>query len=170
MKRIAALFALLCALAPAPCAAAESAEEIEKELTSILREMDALRSELDRIDDMTRVPKATGVRIEIRGNGGVPAPAAARLVLQGRTEAERALGKAEREAFAAGSAPVVLQLPLLPGSYEARLELLHPSWKTTPAADFPLPLTKGETAALRFTLAPAPGGADPVLAPSGATR
>lgn len=168
MKRIAAPALLLCALAwPAAVpAAGETAERIEKELTSVLKEMDAIRSELDRIDDMTRLPKATGVRIEIQGSGAVPAPAVLRLSLQGRTEEERTFGRAERDAFAAGSSPLVLQLPLLAGSYAARIELFNPSWKTVPAADFPLSVAKGETATLRFTLGPSAGRADPVLTPA----
>lgn len=171
MRRIAALALVLAALCvPGPAPAAESAEDIEKELDAILAEIDGMRQELDRIEETARVPRATGLRVEIRGRGGVQAPVAVRLLLQGRVEEERALGRAERDAFAAGSAPLVVQFPVLPGRYAGRLELLHPSWRAVPAAEFPVALDKGQTAARTFTLSPAPDRPEPVLSSSAESR
>jgi|GEM_PF-1942830 len=162
------LLCLLCLAPAAPAPGAESTDEVEKELAAIVRELDAIRSELDLLDDMARVPKATGVRIEIGRKGDVAPPAVVRLLLDGRVEEERETGRADREAFAAGAAPLAVTLPLLPGRYAARAEVLHPAWKTAPGADFPLVLDKGTTAVVRLTLvAPATGGM-PVLVPSDA--
>ncbi len=169
MKKVAAVAAVLILFVPAPGAPAapESLEAIEKDLSAILSEMDAIRTELDRIGELSALPKSTGVRIEIHGTGGVAAPAAARFVVDGKTEDEREFGKPEREAFAGGSSPLVVQLPLLPGSYRARIELSHPYWKSGPAADFPVSVSTGTTALVRFRLSAPAGKGPPVLAPAG---
>ncbi len=170
MKKPAAAAAVLITLCCAVVARAapESLEAIEKDLSAIRSEMDVMRTELDRIGELSSVPKATGVRVEIDGARGAPAPAAARFIVGGRTEHEREFGKAERDAFAAGSSPLVVELQLLPGSHQARLELSHPYWKVPPAADFPVAVKAGATAVLRFRLsAPAKGKGSPALVPGG---
>lgn len=169
MRRVAAVAAVLILLVPAPGAPAapESLEAIEKDLAAILSEMDAIRTELDRIGELSAVPKATGVRIEIHGAAGVPAPAAVRFLVGGKPEDEREFGKAEREAFAGGSSPLVVQLPLLPGSYRARIELSHPYWKAGPAADFPVAVTTGTIALVRLRLSAPTGKGSPALTPVG---
>ena len=175
MKRIAAIAAVLILLAPAPGvraasgapAAPESLEAIEKDLSAILSEMDAVRLELDRIGELAAMPKATGVRIEIHGSPGVPPPAAVRFLVAGKPEDEREFGKAERDAFAGASSPLVVQLPLLPGSYKARVELSHPYWKVPPAADFPVTVAPGTIVLVRFRLSAPAGKGSPALAPAG---
>lgn len=169
MRKVAAVAAVLILLVPAPGtpAAPESLEAIEKDLSAILSEMDAIRTELDRIGELSAVPKATGVRIEIHGAAGVPAPAAVRFLVGGKPEDEREFGKAEREAFAGGSFPLVVQLPLLPGSYRARIELSHPYWKAGPAADFPVAVTTGTIALVRLRLSAPTGKGSPSLTPVG---
>lgn len=164
MRRNAALvlFGLLLR-APLPAAAGATAEEIERELSGVLREMEAIRSELDRIEEMARAPKPTAIRMEIAKGGNAPAPAVVRLLLDGRIEEERETGRAEREAFSSGSSPLVVALPLLPGNYAARVELSHPSWKDAASADFTLELAKGETATVRFDLLLPTGERAPVL-------
>ncbi len=168
MKRIAAVAAVLVCLFPASGAAAapESLEAIEKDLSAILSEMDTIRAELDRIGELSSVPKATGVRIEIQGAAGGPAPTVARFLVDGKAESEREFGKAERDAFAGGSSPLVVDLPLLPGSYKARLELSHPQWKVPPAAEFALAVKAGATAVFRFRLSAPAGRKPPALAPA----
>lgn len=159
MKRSAASFLLFLFLASGARAAPESLEAIEKDLSAILSEMDAIRAELDRVAEHSAVPKATGVRIEIHGASGAAAPAGIRILVGGKVEDEREFGKAERDAFAAGSSPLVVEIPLLPGSHQARIELSHPYWKSRLSADFRFGLTAGATALLRFRLsAPAEGG------------
>lgn len=159
MKKRAAAVLFFLLLAPGARAAPESLDDIEKDLSAILSEMDAIRTELDRISGISSVPKATGVSIEIRGAAGVPAPVGMRLLVGGKLEDEREFGKAERDAFAAGSSPLVVEIPLLPGSYQARIELSHPYWKSRLSADSRFGLTAGATALLRFRLsAPAEGG------------
>ena len=172
MKRSAAAAALLLCLfrasgALAATAAPESLEAIEKDLSAILSEMDTIRAELDRIAEVSSMPRATGVRIEIHGAAGVPAPAAVRFLVGGKPEDEREFGKAEREAFAGGSSPLVVQLPLLPGSYRARIELSHPYWKAGPAADFPVAVTTGTIALVRLRLSAPTGKGSPALTPVG---
>ncbi len=164
MKRsaAAALLLLLFSASGAP-AAPESIEAIEKDLAAILSEMDTVRTELDRIAEFSSLPKATGVRIEIHGTGGAASPAAIRLLVGGKTEDEREFGKAERDAFAAGSSPLVVQLPLLPGSHQARIELSHPYWKAPLAADFPVGVKTGATALVRFRLSAPAGKGSPAL-------
>ncbi len=176
MKSAAAVTAVLILLLPVPGAPAapapgapaapESLEAIEKDLSALLTEMDAIRTELDRIGELSAMPKATGVRIEIHGAGGAAAPAAFRFLVAGRTEDEREFGKAEREAFAGGSSPLVVQLPLLPGSYKARIELSHPYWKAAAAADFSVAVTPGTIASVRFRLSSPGAKGSPALAPA----
>lgn len=170
MKKLAAAAAVVTTLfcAVVARAAPESLEAIEKDLSAILSEMDAMRAELDRIGELSSVPKATGVRIEIEGARGATAPSAVRLLVDGKAEDEREFGKAERDAFAAGSSPLVVQLPLLPGSHQARIELSHPYWKARPAADFAIAVKAGATAQFRFRLsAPSKSKGSPALTPAG---
>lgn len=167
MKKI-VLFAALTAMSLAPvrglaAAPAPSQDNVEKELTAILGEMDALRAELDRIEELARTPKATGVRIEIVGEGNVTPPASVRIVVGGRVEGEREWGKAERNAFPEGGVPLTATVPLLPGSYAARVELYGPAWKSALAVDVPLEVRTGQTAGLRLKLAAVPGSPVPAL-------
>jgi hypothetical protein len=164
MKRIAAALLLLF-LGSGARAAPESLDAIEKDLSAILSEMDAVRAELDRIAEHSSVPRATGVRVEIHGTAGAAAPAGVHLLVGGRVEDEREFGKAERDAFAAGSSPLVVEIPLLPGSYQARIELSHPYWKNRPSADFPLAVTTGATAVFRFRFSAPGAGGSPTLSP-----
>lgn len=166
MKRIAALAATLAVMilpAGARGAGGESVEAIEKDLASILAEMETIRSELDRIGEIAALPKATGLRVEIYGGVGVPAPAAGRLIVQGRAEDEREWSLSEREAFP-GGAPLVVQIPFFPGVHPGRIEVAHPSWKTPAAAEFRVSIGMGETPSLRFRLSAQPGKAEPALA------
>lgn len=152
-----------------PCAAeaAEgSVETVESELAAILKEMDAMSSELDRIEEITAAPKATAFRIEIHKAGNPPGPASARLLLKGAVEDEREWSKAERESFAGGM-PLVLLVPILPGAHSGRVEVAHPSWKTTPAADFQANARKGDTVLIRLVLSVPPGKTDPALSLAG---
>ena len=121
--------------------------------------------ELDRVAELSSLPKATGVRIEIRGAGGVASPASVRVLVGGKTEDEREFAKAERDAFAGNAAPLVVQVPLLPGSHKARVELSHPFWKSPVAADFTAGVAAGTTAVVRFRLAAPAGNGAPALAP-----
>ncbi len=168
MKRMAAAAAVLISLFPASGAmgAPESLEAIEKDLSAILSEMDAIRAELDRIGELSSVPKATGVRIEIQGAAGVPAPTAVRFLVGGKVESEREFAKAERDAFAGGSSPLVVELPLLPGSHKSRVELSHPQWKVAPAAEFAVAVKAGTTALFRFRLSAPAGRKPPALSPA----
>ena len=169
MKRSAAVAALLFCLmwASGVPAAQESLEAIEKDLSAILSEMEAIRAELDRIAEISSLPKATGVRIEIHGVGGAAAPAAVRVLVGGKTEYEREFGKAERDAFAGGTSPLVVELPLLPGSQQARIELSHPYWNAPLPADFPVDVKTGTTALFRFRLSAPAGKGAPALKPMG---
>ena len=133
-------------------AAEDPTDAIEKELLSVLREMDALSSELARIEEIVAVPKATSLRIEIRGVGEIAAPVSAKLLLSGKTEAEREFSKEERGAFLSKSGAIVWNIPVLPGQYEARLVLSHPYAKQSPFFEFRPPLKAGETFLLRLTL------------------
>jgi hypothetical protein len=164
MRRSAATFFLfICLLLPSAARAAEeSLEAIETDLAAVLKEMDAMSSELDRIREFTAAPKATALRIEILKGADLPGPVSGRLLLQGSVEEEREWSRAERESFA-GGAPLVLQIPLLPGTYAGRIEIAHPSWKSTPAADFQANARKGETVLLKLVLSAHPEKADPVL-------
>lgn len=160
-----ALLAPPAGAAPPAAPAPGPAEAVEREIESLLRELEAIRAELDRLGEVAEVPRATGIRIEILKDGDVGIPSSARLVVEGRTEDERGWTRAEREAFAAGSSPLAIQLPFLPGSRPARIELLSPAWKEPAAADFQLAVRAGETAVLRFRLHAARGAA--ALAPAG---
>ncbi|MDD5761962.1 MAG: hypothetical protein PHP88_05560 [bacterium] len=133
--------------------AAEDAEDaIGKELLSVNREMDTLSSELDRIAEIATVPKATSLRIEIRRAGEISPPASAKLLLSGKTGAEREFSKEERDAFLSGSGAIVWNIPVLPGPYEARLVLSHPYAKQSPSFEFRPSPKAGETFLLRLTL------------------
>ena len=164
MRRYAATFVLfICLLLPsAALAAEESLETVEADLAAVIKEMDAMSSELDRIREFTVAPKATALRIEILKGGDLPGPISGRLHLQGSVEGEKEWSKAERDMFA-GGAPLVLQVPVLPGAYAGRIEIAHPAWKTTPAADFQANARKGETVLLKLLLSTHPGKTDPVL-------
>ncbi len=168
MKTVALLAALVIVpILPARgLAAGDTAESVEKELGAILKEMDALQSELDRIDDFARAPKATVLRLEIGGDGNVAPPSAARILVAGRVEGEREWGKAEREVFSGGAVPLVANIPFLPGRYAARIELTGPAWKTPPAVEVPLEIRPGETAAVKLRLVAAPGKGTPALRPA----
>jgi hypothetical protein len=164
MRRSAANFVLfICLLLPsAALAAEESLEAVETDLAAVLREMDAMSSELDRIQEFTAAPKATALRIEILKGADLPGPVSGRLLLQGSVEEKREWSRSERDSFA-GGAPLVLQIPLLPGTYAGRIEIAHPSWKSTPAADFQANARKGETVLLKLVLSAPPEKTDPVL-------
>ncbi len=159
---------LLClAVSPGSArAAGDTIDAIEKELLSVLREMDLLSSELDRIKEVVTVPKATSLRLEIRRAGNLPAPAASKVYLAGNVEAEHDWSREEKERFLSGAGPVLLDVPVLPGVYEGRVLLSHPSWKTSPAFDFRPSVKVGETFLLRLTLSSSPGGTGPVLTPT----
>ncbi len=168
MKKIAACAILLCLFrAPGALGAAESLEAIENDLSALLMDMDAARAEMDRVAELSAMPKATGLRIEIHGAAGVLAPAAIRLLVGGKTEDEREFAKTDKDAFAGGRSPLVVQLPLLPGTYKARVELSHPYWKTPLSADFPVSVKTGATALCRFRLSAPAGKGSPALAPIG---
>jgi hypothetical protein len=168
IQRIAGICVLLAfSCLPPPARGAEDAvDPIERELAAALKEMDALASELDRIEEIAMTPKATSVRVEIRRAGNVPAPAALRLYLSGKPEPEREWTKADRDRFLSGTEPVVIVAPILPGTREARLVLIHPSWKKFPSHDFRPAVSPGGTFLLRLTLAAQPEGNEPALAPS----
>lgn len=147
-------------------AAEDATDAIEKELLTVLREMDALSSELARIEEIVSVPKATTLRLEIRRAGDLPAPTSSRIYLSGKVEAERDWSREEKGRFLSGDGPVVLDVPALPGAYEGRLLLFHPSWKTSPDFNFRPTVKAGGTFLLRVTLSLPPGSKDPVLLPS----
>jgi len=156
-SRLAALLLILpllwlAAFPRAGRAAEDATDAIEKELLSVLREMDALSSELARIEEIVAVPKATSLRIEIRGVGEIAPPVSAKLLLSGKTEAEREFSKEERDAFHPDSGVIVWNIPVLPGTYEARLVLSHPYAKQSPSFEFRPSLKAGETFPLRLTL------------------
>lgn len=158
---------LLVAASPRAGRAAEDATDaIEKELISVIREMDTLSSELARIEEIVAVPKATSVRIEIRGVGEIAPPASAKLLLSGKTEAEREFSKEERDAFHPDSGAIVWNIPVLPGVYEGRLVLSHPYATRSPSFGFRPSVKAGETFLLRVTLSLPPGGKAPVLVPT----
>lgn len=157
---------LLVAASPRSGGAADATDAIEKELLSVLGEMDALSSELARIEEVVAVPKATSVRIEIRGIGEIAPPASAKLLLSGKTEAEREFSKEERDAFHPGSGAIVWNIPVLPGVYEGRLVLSHPYATRSPSFDFRPSVKSGETFLLRVTLSLPPGSNAPVLVPT----
>ena len=147
-------------------AAEDATDGIEKELNSVLREMDALSSELARIEEIVAVPKATSFRIEIRGDREIAPPVSAKLLLSGKTGAEVEFPKGERDAFLSDSGAIVWNIPVLPGTYEARLVLSHPYAKGSPSFDFRPSVKAGETFLLRVTLSLPPGSKAAVLAPT----
>ena len=160
--RLAALLLILPFLWVAAFPRAGRAEEdatdaIEKELLSVLREMDALSSELSRIEEIVAVPKATSLRIEIRG------AASAKLLLSGKIEAEREFPKEDKDAFLSASGAILWNIPVLPGQFEARLVLSHPNAKLSPSFDFRPSVKAGETFLLRVTISLPPGSKVPVL-------
>ncbi len=174
MKRAAAAACLsLCLLFlfPASPAAAdskgatgESMEAVEKDLVNILKEMESIQSELDRLEEIAAFPKATGIRIEIHRGGLDPAPVRMRILVQGKVEDERDFTKAERDAFSGNiPLPLVFQMPYLPGSHQCRFEVLHPSWTVAPFAEFQATIRKGETSLVRFRLSSPKGKGNPVL-------
>ncbi len=155
------------ASAPFPAHAAEDpADAIGKELQTVLRELDILSSELDRIGEISTVPKATLLRLEIRKGGEVPAPTSVKVFLSGKTAVDRELTAAEKERFLAGVEPVVLNVPILPGAYEGRLLLSHKSWKIPPSHDFRPSVKAGETFRLRLSVSASREKKAPVLAVS----
>lgn len=141
----------------------DATDAIEKELLSVLGEMDALSSELARIEEIVAVPKATSFRIEIRGVGEIAPPVSARLLLSGKTGAEREFSKEERDAFLSNSGSIVWNIPALPGLYEARLVLSHPYAKQSPSFEFRPSVKAGEAFLLRVTLSLPTGSKAPVL-------
>jgi len=147
-------------------AAEDAINPIEKELLSVLREMDALSSEFARIEEVIAVPKATSFRIEIRRGGEMEPPTSAKLLFSGKTEAEHEFSRAERDAFLSESGAIVWNVPVLPGSYEARLVLSHPFAKQSPSFDFRPSLKAGETFLLRLNFVFAKGKTGPVLVPA----
>jgi len=147
-------------------AAEDAIDPIEKELLSVLREMDALSSEFARIEEVVAVPKATSLRIEIRRAGEMEPPTSAKLLLSGKIEAEHDFSRAERDGFLSGSGAIVWNVPVLPGSHEARLVLSHPFAKQSPSFDFRPSLKPGDTFLLRLTFVFAKGKTGPVLVPS----
>jgi len=158
--------ALLLALAmQAPISgAADSIGEVEKELSSTLMEMESVRGELDRLEELAAFPRATGIRIEIHRKETAAAPVRSRLLVQGTVEDEREWSAGDRESFSGRiSIPLVIQLPWLPGAYPARLELFHPSWKTPVAAEFRLQVRTGEIGTVRLTLVQSPRKTAPSL-------
>lgn len=166
MRPIAAFLVLLLLAFPLPASCAgETLEGIEGELETLLRELDAVGSELDRLGEIAAVPKATGVRIEIARGGDVPPPAAGRVLIDGKTGEDREWTRPERDGFAGGSHPLVFRIPLVPGTYAARIELSHPTWQAKAATDIRIAVRPGETAGYRFRLHPAPGKPSPTLAP-----
>lgn len=171
VRRLAGLLLILpllwlSALPRAGRAAEDSTDAIEKELASVLREMDALSSELARIEEIVAVPKATSLRLEIRRAGNLPAPASLKVYLSGTVEADRDWSREEKDRFLSGNGPVILDLPVLPGAYDGKLLLFHPSWKTPPAFDFRPSVKAGGTYLLRLTLSIPPGSKVPALMPT----
>lgn len=161
--------ALLLGGAASARAAGETAEAVEKDLAAVFQRMDAMKTELDRIEELAAAPKATMLRVEITADAGAPvAPVVARFLADGKVEDEREWSKIERESFSDRHVPMplVFVIPFLPGNYPARIEVQNPAWKTPVAHDFQASLRKGETLVLRLRLGTPPGKAEPVLAPA----
>lgn len=147
--------------------AGDSIPEVEKDLSATMKEMESIRGELDRLEELAAFPRATGIRIEVERKGNAAAPVRSRLLVQGTVEDEHEWSDSDRESFAGRiSIPLVVQLPWLPGTYPARLELFHPSWKVPAAADFRIEVRKGEIGTLRLLLVHSPGKPTPSLAPA----
>lgn len=158
--------AILLMSPPAVAPAAETAEAVEKDLSAVFQRMDAMKAELDRIEELAAAPKATMLRIEILADGSAPvAPVKARFLVDGRVEDEREWSKVERESFSDRHVPMplVFVIPYLPGSWPARLEVQNPAWKTPPTFDFQAAMRKGETTVLRLRFGAANGKAEPSL-------
>jgi hypothetical protein len=160
---------LLAAALALPCAAssaraAETAEAVEKDLAAVFQRMDAMKGELDRIEELAAAPKATILRVEIMTDETAPvAPVNTRFIVDGKLEDEREWSKVERESFSDRHVPMplVYVVPYLPGNYPARLEVTNPAWKTPPAFEFQASLRKGETTLLKLRLGGK--GAQPAL-------
>ena len=151
---------------PVGAPAADTAEAVEKDLAAVFQRMDAMKSELDRIEELAGAPKAKMLRIEILSDATVPvAPVKARFLVDGRVEDEREWSKVERESFSDRHVPMplVFVIPYLPGSWPARLEVQNPAWKTSPAFDFQASIRKGETTVLRLRIGASGGKAEPAL-------
>ena len=167
--RIAALLTAFAALLSWPAsalAAAETADAVEKDLAALFQRMDAMKTELDRIEDLAAVPKATMLRIEIMPDATAPVPPVhARFLVDGKVEDEREWSKVERESFSDRHVPMplVFVIPYLPGSYPSRIEVQNPAWKSPVAFDFTAAMRKGETIALRLRLGTPAGKAEPQL-------
>ena len=128
--------------------------------------MEKIQSELDRLGEIATFPKATGFRVEIHRVGEVPAPVRVRILVQGKVEEERDFAKPERDNFSGRiAAPLVFQMPYLPGSYRCRFEVLHPSWKVPPTTEFDAIIRKGEVSLFRLRLTAAGGKGEPDLSP-----
>ncbi len=161
------LAAICLSVPPPPAQGAEDAvDAVEKDLYGILREMDALSSELERIEEIAVTPRPTALRVEIRNGGAATPPAAWKLYVDGKPEMDREWSKGERERFQAGSDSLVLQAPLLPGTHEARLELTHPSWKNPVGHSVRPTVRAGETFRIRLSLTQLPGKQEPALVPT----
>lgn len=163
---LAAAAILLLMSLPAVAPAAETAEAVEKDLAAVFQRMDAMKTELDRIEELAAAPKATMLRIEILADGSAPvAPVKARFLVDGRVEDEREWSKVERESFSDRHVPMplVFVIPYLPGDWPARLEVQNPAWKTPPAFDFQAAMRKGETTVLRLRIGAVNGKTEPAL-------
>jgi hypothetical protein len=143
--------------------AGDATDAIEKDILGILKEMDALSAEMERIEEIAVTPRPTSIRVEVRKGGAVPAPAGWKLFLDGKPEMDREWSKGERERFQSGSEPLVLNAPLLPGTHEARLELSHPSWKSPAVHLVRSTVRAGETFRVRLTLTLPAGKQEPAL-------
>jgi len=160
---VAALLASL-AMGRTALAAGDSIADVERDLSATMMEMESIRGELDRLEELAEFPRATGVQIEIHGKGGVAAPVRGRLLVQGTVEDDREWSSGDRESFSGrASIPLVIRLPWLPGSYRARLELFHPSWKTPATAEFRMEVRKGEIGTVSLVLTHSSG--NPTLSP-----
>lgn len=166
MRAIVLALLLSILVVPLPARGAdETLGGIERDLVALLRELDSVKVELDRLGEIAAMPKSTGIRIEIARGGDVPAPAAGRVEVDGNTEDDREWTRTERDGFADGSRSLVVTVPVSPGSYAARIELTHPAWQGKATADFRVAVRPGETASRRFRMLPAPGKPAPALAP-----
>ena len=154
-------------LGPVPFArSAETAEAVEKDLAAVFQRMDAMKTELDRIEELAAAPKATLLRVEIMADGTAPgAPVSARFRVDGKVEDEHEWSKIERESFSDRHVPMplVFVIPYLPGNWPAQLEIQNPAWKTPPTFAFQAAMRKGETVTLRLRLSTPAGKTEPAL-------
>ncbi len=149
-----------------PARAAETAEAVETDLAAVFHRMDTMKGELDRIEELAAVPKATMLRVEITADATATVPpVSARFLVDGKVEDEREWSKVERESFSDRNVPMplVFVIPYLPGNYPARIEIQNPSWKTPVAFEFQAAMRKGETTALRLRLGTPAGKTAPLL-------